>query len=266
MTSAAQLGALSGIGSDAGWRDAKAGRDARHRIDLLREVGNEEAVDHVERVELELDRLMVGEVELRRDDGLAVRLRIGELERELPRGDVDRDRVLLARLVGAQHGVGVGAERDDQERRYRRPHYLQARVAVDRGSVLQLLAGLHAEVPDRVQDDRHDHHEDRHRRDQQHVVQGPDVPGLNRGLAREPWDDQRDRDSDRRGDHPNDQHLHQRALTHGAVLDLRASLRRASYGFWATNGVGTRTASREAAEWSWRAQPRWIMIAAIVAN
>ena len=36
---------------------------------------------------------------------------------------------------------------------------------------------------------------------------------------REPRDDQRDRDPDRGGDHPDHQHLHERALTHRASLE-----------------------------------------------
>jgi hypothetical protein len=93
-------------------------------------------VDHVQRVELEQHRLVLGQVQHRGDDRLAVRPGIGELERELARGDVDRLLVGLGVLVGAQHRVGVGAQTDDQDRRDRRPDDLEPGVAVDRRAVL----------------------------------------------------------------------------------------------------------------------------------
>ena len=106
------------------------------------------------------------------------RLRVREFERELPLGDVDRERVLLVRLVAAQHAVGVAAEADEQQRRKRRPDHLEPGVTVDRRAVDAIVVGLQPELPDRVDDHRLDEHEDRHRGDQEDGVEGVDVAGL----------------------------------------------------------------------------------------
>ena len=239
----AQLGALDRIGPDAGRRDPQRGRDPGHGIDLLGELGDEEAVDHVQRANLEHHGLALGEVQVGRDDlvGVAAVDRIGELKRELALGDVDRHLALLARLVVAQRDVRVRTHRDQQHRGHRRPNDLQPRVAVDRGPVLELLSGLHPELPDRIQDDRLDEHEDRHRRDQQDVVERVDAACLLRSVGREPRDDQRDRDQDRCGHDPDHQHLQQRVLTHVCLRGPRASLLPASYAFCATDDAGSKT-------------------------
>ena len=230
MAGAAQLGALDRIRAERVGRHPQRGHDPGHGIELLREARDEEAVDHVERAELEHDRLAFGQVEDRRDDLLSGRDRIGELERELTRGDVHGHLALLAVLVRAQDRVGVRAQRHDQDRRHRGPHDLEAGVAVDRRTVHLLLPRAHPEFPDGEQHDRLHEHEDRHGGDQQHVVERPDVARLDRALGREPRDDQRKRDADRRGDHTDDDHLDERAVTHGGLESAgpRASLRLAS--------------------------------------
>ena len=91
--------------------DAQRGGDPGNGVELLGEVGHEEAVDHVERAELEHDRLVLGQV----SSGETTRPAapgVGELERELALGDVDRHLAFLLLLVGAEHRVGVGAERE----------------------------------------------------------------------------------------------------------------------------------------------------------
>ncbi len=123
----------------------------------------------------------------------------------------------LARLVGAQHRVRVGAQADDQHGGQRGPDDLEARVAVDRGAVLLLLPGAHPELPHRVDDDGLDQHEDRHRRDQQHVVERVDVLGLLGGVGREPRDQQANRDQDRASDHAHNGHLDDRPFTQSCL-------------------------------------------------
>ena len=105
---------------------------------------------------------------------------VEEVPRELLADHADVE--LLRRGVGAldvlEDDVGVGAEADEQDRGDRRPDDLDARVPVDRRPVQQLLARLHAVLPDGEEDDRLDEHEDRDGGDQQDVPQRVDVLGL----------------------------------------------------------------------------------------
>ena len=81
-------------------------------------------------------------VELRRGDLLAaVRVLVEEGPGELLADDADLERRVGRRLLDVrQHDVGVGAERDEQDRRDRGPDDLEPRVAVDRRAVEVLLA------------------------------------------------------------------------------------------------------------------------------
>ena len=213
VPAAAQLGALGGVVAGPRRGGPHGRRDARYGVELHRELGDEEAVDDVKRMELEHDRLVLGEVQVGGDDVLAARV-VGELERELPLGDVDRDRARLVLLVVAEHDVGVADEADDQHRRQGRPDDLEPRVAVDRRAVLLLLARLHPELPDREQDDGHDERSDRYRRDQQHVVERVDVVRLVGTRRREPRNREHDRDTDHGQNHDHYDHLKDGVFTH----------------------------------------------------
>ncbi len=144
----------------------------------------------------------------------------------------------------------------------RGPDHLEPRVAVDRRAVLVLLAGAHPELPDREQDDGLDEHEDRHRGDQQHVVERVDVARLLGGVGREPGNHQRDRDADRGGDHADHQHLRQTGAYATLVsVALGHQSGPASYVFCATNGAGSEAAGESASSGAEGS----IMIEAIVA-
>ena len=71
VAGAAQLGALGRVGPDPVRGDPQRGHDAGHRVELLGELGHEEAVDDVQRAQIEHHRLALGQVEHRRDDLLA---------------------------------------------------------------------------------------------------------------------------------------------------------------------------------------------------
>ena len=58
--------------------------------------------------------------------------------------------------------------------------------------------GLHAELPDPVQDHRHDEHEDRDRGDHEHVVEAIGVVACVEACGREPVDHVAEPDADRR--------------------------------------------------------------------
>ena len=110
---------------------------------------------------------------------------------------------LPARLLldVVQHDEGVGHHpRGSGPSGSDRPDDLQPRVAVDRRPVLAAPARPHPKLPARVEDHRHDEHEDRHRGDDQHVVERrrSRAPGLeactgnqwiprSRGRCRSPW-------------------------------------------------------------------------------
>ena len=64
VAGAAQLRALGRVVAGPRRRDPQRRRDARDGVELDRELGDEEAVDHVKRVKLEHDRLAFGEVQL----------------------------------------------------------------------------------------------------------------------------------------------------------------------------------------------------------
>ena len=63
MTGAAELGALGRVVAQPGRRDAQGRGDPRDGVELLRELGHEEAVDHVKRAELEHGGLTLGQVQ-----------------------------------------------------------------------------------------------------------------------------------------------------------------------------------------------------------
>ena len=100
----------------------------------------------------------------------------------------DLDHALVARggrlLDVAHHDVGVGDERDDEDRRGGGPDHLELRVAVDRRAVEVLLARSHPEVEHREADDHGHEHEDRDRRDEQDVPERVDRPCLRRSPRR----------------------------------------------------------------------------------
>jgi hypothetical protein len=145
-------------------------------------------VDHVERLDGEVDRPVARDVELRRGELLARRVVVEEGPRELLADDPHVERVGLGLLDVGQRDVRVGAEPDEEDRRDRGPDDLQPRVAVDRRTVLELLARLHSIAPDAVQDDHHHEHEDRYGEDHQDVPDRVDGLRLGRGLRREPVD------------------------------------------------------------------------------
>ena len=171
-------------------------------------------MDHVDRADLEVDRLVLWHVQLgglqRCAPGYRGRILVGP--GELLAGDFD-DHLWPGGLlfVVVEHHERVGHQPEQDHRGDRRPDHLQARVAVDRRSVLQLLAGLHAKVPDREKDHRHDEHEDRHRGDHQHVVERVGFVGLLGGLDREPVDRVAQGDPDRRGHERRDDRPRDRA-------------------------------------------------------
>ena len=94
---------------------------------------------------------------------------------------------------------------------------------MDRGAVAH-VAGHGAEADDAVDRDRHHEHEDRHRADQQDVVDGVDLVRRARRGVGEPVDQQRDRDADHRGDDAERDHPRDRVLL---ALDPRIVLGRA---------------------------------------
>src|SRR3954452_2571698 len=148
VSESAQLGAHHGVCPGLGRLDPDAGGDPGHGVDLLPEGGDPEVVEDVLRLDVEADRLALGEIELARGDLLAAAL-AGVVEGP---GELLADHAVLhlARLGGlhvAQDDVGVGAQRDEDDRRRRGPDHLEPRVAVDRQAVLELLARAHAEPP-----------------------------------------------------------------------------------------------------------------------
>ena len=93
---------------------------------------------------------------------------------ELLPDDVDDELVRLLGLEVVEHDPAVDRERGDHQERDRHPDDLEPRVAVDRRAVAH-VAGLGPEAHDAVDRDRHHEHEDRHRADQQDVVDGVDL-------------------------------------------------------------------------------------------
>src|SRR3954471_14548792 len=213
VAQAAQLGADDLVGAErrALRRDAVARRDAGHRVDLHPEVRDPEVVDDVLGLDLELHRLVHGQVQLGAPE-LPAALVVLEGPGELLAEDLD-DPLLLPRRQGgrlldvAQDDVGVDDEADDEDRRDRGPDHLDAGVAVDRRAVEALLARPHAEVEDREADHRRHQHEHRHRRDEQDVPQRVDLVRLRGRGGREPVDRQAERDAQDRRDDADDGHL-----------------------------------------------------------
>ena len=161
-----------------------------HRVDLHAEGRDPEVVQDVLGLDGEVDLLALRHVELRRGDLLAaVRVLVEERPGELLADHADLEGRLGRRLLDVREDdVGVGAQRHEQDRRDRGPDDLEARVAVRRRAVELLLARLHPEAPDGVEDDRRDEHEDRHGDDHQDVPQRVDRPGLLGGGGGEPVD------------------------------------------------------------------------------
>ena len=116
---------------------------------------------------------------------------VGEAPGELLAGHVHHQRVGLLGLDVVQDHPAVDGQRRDDDEGDRDPDDLEAGVAVDGLAVAQ-VAGLGLERDDRVDDHRHHQHEDRHRDDQQDVVERVDVrrgrgglrPGTSRSAGR----------------------------------------------------------------------------------
>jgi hypothetical protein len=107
------------------------------------------------------------------------------------------------------------------------------------------FAGPHAELPDAVEHDRLDEHEDGHGGDDQHVPQAVDLLGLARRLDGEPVDQQAEGDAQDGHDHADRQHLAQLGAALARPLGLlrrhqflsSEPMGRASYGTRATDGM-----------------------------
>ena len=181
---AAQLGALGRVVAEPGRRHPQVRRDPGHRVELLGELGTKKLWITSSERSLNTTGWSLGRYSIGRDDLLAARLRVGELERELPLGDVDGHRVRLVVLVGAQHGVGVACTGRRSGSPARAVQTTSSRVLPwIGGPSFSSSPGPHPELPDREQDDGLDQHEDRHRGDQQHVVERPDVAAWIEALA-----------------------------------------------------------------------------------
>ena len=118
---------------------------------------------------------------------------------ELLARDLHDHLVLGLGLDVVEHHPAVDRQHGDDDERDRHPDDLEPGVAVDRRAVAH-VAGLGAEADDAVDGDRHHEHEDRHREDQQDVVERVDVRGRPEAW-REPVDQQRDGDPDERSEH-----------------------------------------------------------------
>ena len=116
----AQLGADDRVAADRVVlrRHAVARRDAGDGVDLHAEVRHPEVVDDVLGVDVELHRLAGRQVELGAGEAAAA-LVVVEGPRELLAGDLDDALVARGRrlLDVAHDDVGVGDERDDEDRR-----------------------------------------------------------------------------------------------------------------------------------------------------
>ena len=179
-----------------------------HGVDLHAEGRDPEVVQDVLADDVELHRLALGHVELRGRERSCRRCRVySKVQVNCWPMTLTWSSCRVGRrlLDVVQDDVGVGAQRDQQRRRHRRPDDLEPRVAVDRRAVELLLARAHPELDDRDEDDRRHEDEDRDRDDEQDVPERVDLVGL-RGacggnqLIASPSDDPDDRCDDAEDD------------------------------------------------------------------
>jgi hypothetical protein len=139
----------------------------------------------------------------------------GVLERpgELLRGHLDDARVVRQRLGPREVDPAEHRHRDDEGRGNRRPPDLEARMAVDRRAVVQVVV-RRAKLPARVEGHARDEREDDHADDRDEPVDLVDQARLGRGGIRQPRDEVGDPAGHDPGEDPDHDHLDDRASSH----------------------------------------------------
>ncbi len=147
--------------------DLVAARAGRDRVALDPPLGDPERVQHVERLDRDVELAIDRHVQLVGPQSV----RLGVLERpfELLRGHAERHAVVGLGLDVVEHDPRVDAAEEDDDRRDHRPGDLELGVAVNRLTV-GLVAGLGAVLPHRVAEHRHHDREDE-ARDHDHDVE-----------------------------------------------------------------------------------------------
>jgi hypothetical protein len=162
-------------------------------------------VKDVGRADLELHLAVHGEDEVVGAYAAAVRVLVIEVPGELLARHPHLERVALELLDVAQHDPRVAGEDRDDEGRHGDPDELEPRVAVDWHAVAR-VARARAELPDAVDRHRHHEHEDRHRDDQQDVVEEVDLARGRGALRREPVQREHEDDAEDGRHGPHEQH------------------------------------------------------------